>query len=141
MPIWMVPSQAWSTPPTPVKKQATCKESSRTIRQTELYWQPLQRILHIAPGIWLDPLLLVITIRSLPMALDRPHLIECIAIQDLQDMHTRIVTLPIPMLHNLITPLERLYPAHLLTISDLILQYRMIILPRASLLLHHTPGL
>jgi hypothetical protein len=45
------------------------------------------------------------------------------------------------MLHTLITPLERIYPAYLLTISDLILQYRMIIVPRASLLLHHTLGL
>jgi hypothetical protein len=42
------------------------------------------------------------------------------------------------MLHTLIISLERLYPVHLLTISDLILQYRMIIVPRTSLLLHHT---
>ena len=45
---------------------------------------------------------------------------------------------PPPMLHTLIISLERLYPVHLLTISDLILQYRMIIVPRTSLLLHHT---
>ena len=67
------------------------------------------------------------------------HLKECIATQDLLDTLTRMVTLH--MLHTLITPLERLYPAHLLTISDLILQYRMIIVPRTSLLLHHTLGL